>query len=207
MRRSDKELDSLYEKASPHPGWLSSLLEEGGISKDEEAYLSWRDRYDAVVRDTIRVWEAKMEQNGGLAYHDAETLESRLSALTTHLEKIDAYCAPLSYPIAEAYRDVMNYKKLLIIRATLRLSLDQPVTMSESDVARARSVRLDTLLKDKLKRGFMKCPVHPEKHASFYVTSYGYCFGCLRSWNSIDWLMEFEGMSFMEAVSFLLNTL
>ena len=202
--RTDKELDELYELSSPHPGWLSSLIEDGGITHYEEAYLEWRDRNDRVVKDSIRIWEDKMERNGGLAYHDGETPQEKLAGLTAHLDKIDAWCEGRPYPIAEAYRDEMNYKKLLRTRATLRLSLDQPVSMSETDIAKAREVRLDSLLKDKLKRGFMKCPTHPEKHASFYVTSYGYCFGCLRSWNAIDWMVDIEKMRFVDAIKHLL---
>ena len=107
------------------------------------------------------------------------------------------------YLIAEALREIGNYRRLVSLRAQLRMELIPPELMPQEVIDKARAYRLDDLLKGKLVKKFMKCPVHPEKHGSFYVTEYGFCFGCLRSWNAIGWLMDFEKMTFKQAVEYL----
>ena len=50
------------------------------------------------------------------------------------------------------------------------------------------------------------CPFHDEKDGSFFVnTKYNrwHCYGCDRRGNSIDFLMELKGLSFVEAVRML----
>ena len=51
-----------------------------------------------------------------------------------------------------------------------------------------------------------RCPFHDEKDGSFFVnTKYNrwHCYGCDRRGNSIDFLMELKGLSFVEAVRML----
>ena len=50
------------------------------------------------------------------------------------------------------------------------------------------------------------CPFHDEKDGSFFVsmkTNRWHCYGCDRSGNAIDFLMELRGLSFPEAVKLL----
>lgn len=204
--RTDKELDALYDRASPSPGWLSYLLEAHAIDDTEAEYLVWRDECDAPVKKKIRIWEAQIETHGGLELENAETQEEQLIATTRRIQAIDRQCYEQPYPIQEALREIGNYRRLVSLRAQLRMELEPPKFMDQSLIEKARAVRLDELLKGKLVKKFMKCPVHPEDHGSFYVTSFGFCFGCLRSWNSIGWLMDFEKMTFKQAVEYLANS-
>lgn len=49
--------------------------------------------------------------------------------------------------------------------------------------------------------GMVRCPFHQDKSPSMYIRrGFAYCFGCGRSWNPIDWVMEKEGVDFIEAV-------
>ena len=47
------------------------------------------------------------------------------------------------------------------------------------------------------------CPFHQEKSPSFYVNDskgLGYCFGCHKHVDAISWLIDYQGLSFMDAV-------
>lgn len=47
------------------------------------------------------------------------------------------------------------------------------------------------------------CPFHKETHPSFLVNldkNFCYCFGCAKSWDSIQLIREFEGCSFLDAL-------
>lgn len=201
--RTDKELDELYDRASQAPGWLSYLLEARAINDREAEYLIWRDECDAPVKAKIRIWEAQIESHGGIELENAETPLEQLSAVSKRIKSIDALCVGQAYPIAESLRDIGRYRQLVSLRAQLRLELTPPVLMAQEKIDRAREYPLSKLLGKQLVRKFMKCPVHPEKHGSFYVTTFGFCFGCLRSWNSIGWLIDFNHMTFKQAVEYL----
>jgi hypothetical protein len=196
--RTDRELDELYDRASPHPGWLSYLLDAKAIDDSETEYLVWRDECDAPVKAKMRIWEAQIE---GIDLE--ETQAEQLVAVTARIVSIDQRCSGQPWEIQQVLREVARYRQLVSLRAQLRLEMDPPKTMPEDMIRKARAYRLDQLLSGRLKKKFMKCPVHPEKHDSFYVTSFGFCFGCLRSWNAIGWLMEFDHMTFRQAVEFL----
>lgn len=201
--RSDRELDELYDRASVAPGWLSYLLDAKAIDDKEAEYLIWRDECDAPVKQKIRIWEAQIESHGGLEMEFAETPAEQLEACKRRIKLIDERCEGQAYPIAETLREIGRYRQLVSLRAQLSMQLDPPLLMSKDKIDRARDYRLDDLLKGQLVKKFMKCPVHPEKHGSFYVTSFGFCFGCLRSWNAIGWLMDFQKMTFRQAVEHL----
>lgn len=203
--RTDRELDELYDRASQAPGWLSYLLEANAINDLEAEYLVWRDECDAPVKKKIRIWEAQVDSHGGYEVENAETPLEQLEAVSKRIKMIEDKCSGQSYEIAETIREIANYRRLVSLRAQLRMELIPPELMSQEQIDKARAYRLDDLLHGKLVKKFMKCPVHPEKHGSFYVTSFGFCFGCLRSWNSIGWLMDFEKMTFRQAVEHLAN--
>lgn len=74
----------------------------------------------------------------------------------------------------------------------------------------ADRVPLDSVISKYVKlertsRGFKGlCPFHSEKTPSFHVNTddqFYYCFGCQASGTAITFLMELEGLSFMEAVN------
>lgn len=66
-----------------------------------------------------------------------------------------------------------------------------------------------TLRKKSGNNYFACCPFHNEKSPSFSVSQnkqFYYCFGCGAHGNAIDFLMQFDRMSFPEAVESLANT-
>src|SRR5579885_3168760 len=57
---------------------------------------------------------------------------------------------------------------------------------------------------------FACCPFHAEKSASFSVSQskqFYYCFGCGAHGNAIDFLMQYERLSFPEAIETLAKQL
>lgn len=201
--RTERELDELYDRASPHLGWLSYLLEAHAIDSEEEKYLVWRDDCDGETNRRLKLWTDQVEREGGVPMMSAETPIERMNAVCSVIEKIERKAQKMTSYIAEAYRQLVGYRKFINLRAVIHLELDPPHHLPEWQIQRAREYRLEDLLSDRLKRRFMLCPVHPEKHGSFFVTSFGYCFGCGRSWDAISWLQDFEKMSFQQAIEFL----
>lgn len=65
----------------------------------------------------------------------------------------------------------------------------------------ARVSRLVPDLKRKGNEFHGTCPAHGGR--SFYVVEgkgFAHCFGCARNWDPVQWVMEFEGVGFVEAI-------
>lgn len=55
---------------------------------------------------------------------------------------------------------------------------------------------------------FTKCPFHEEKTASFYISKKSqryYCFGCHKTGNIINFIMEYKKCSFLSAIEIILK--
>lgn len=71
--------------------------------------------------------------------------------------------------------------------------------LTEDQIRRAREYPLEEILE--VKKGFfIICPYHPDTRPSMWIKSFGYCFVCGKSMNSISYLRETKGFSFKEAV-------
>jgi len=56
------------------------------------------------------------------------------------------------------------------------------------------------------KNGMTLCPFHSDKRPSMYIkNNYAFCFAENKSWDTIAFVMEREGLSFVEAVKVLQN--
>lgn len=78
--------------------------------------------------------------------------------------------------------------------------IQQSKNLTDEDIERARSFPFDQLLGGKFKA---PCPFHEEKSASFMIfkrQNYGKCFGCQWYGSTIDFVMQKESLSFVEAV-------
>ena len=72
--------------------------------------------------------------------------------------------------------------------------------ITDEDIQRAKEYPFNQLIEVN-KSGFALCPFHNEKKPSFYVRkNFYYCFSCGKSGDTIDFLMETEGLSFIDAV-------
>jgi len=98
---------------------------------------------------------------------------------------------------------VKNYKRMLAV-------LNPPAkvdTVTDSDIDRARKYPITNLLLEPPKRGFIHCPFHSEKTSSCKVfADHIHCFGCGKHLDSIGYLMEVEGKTFINSVKYLCQT-
>lgn len=84
--------------------------------------------------------------------------------------------------------------------------------ISESTIRRVRDLAIEDVLKPYVslsKKGSTLmglCPFHSEKTGSFSVSPHKnlyHCFGCNRGGDAIGFVMEKEGLNFMDAVAFI----
>lgn len=77
--------------------------------------------------------------------------------------------------------------------------------IDEMDIVRAKEYPMESLVEVN-QQGFGYCPFHQEKTASFYIKqNFGYCFGCGKSVDTIQFIMDTKGINFVEAVKLLTN--
>lgn len=112
-------------------------------------------------------------------------------------------------------REIARLKKLISYE---RLALIDPNSeeenniISQDKIALAKNFPIENLLAQSPRMSgnkmFFCCPFHEEKTGSFAVflkDNTFHCFGCGKHGDAIDFVMEFEKLSFTEAVRFLLN--
>ena len=84
------------------------------------------------------------------------------------------------------------------------LQSDQPEIpgrITDNDIENAKSYPFKQLIETK--RNFAKCPFHNEDTPSFYINkkkNYGKCFGCGWCGDTIQFLMDIENITFIQAV-------
>lgn len=75
--------------------------------------------------------------------------------------------------------------------------------ITDEMIVRAREFPFENLIKVD-SRKFAVCPFHSEKTPSFFVkNNFGYCFGCNKSADTIDFVMKTQNKTFIEAVQSL----
>jgi len=71
--------------------------------------------------------------------------------------------------------------------------------ITDADIQRARDYPIKDLIGTD--KDFVLCPNHTEKHPSFCLKkNFGYCFSCGYSCDTIKYLQDAQGLSFVEAV-------
>ena len=72
--------------------------------------------------------------------------------------------------------------------------------INEAMIAKAKEFPFEQLIETN-KRGMAFCPFHNEKTPSFYIkNNWGYCFGCGKSFDTIQFLIERDNMNFIDVV-------
>lgn len=81
--------------------------------------------------------------------------------------------------------------------------------VKDNQIQRAREVPIERLMGiEQDHRRLVKCPFHHDKTPSFLIDEENgfHCFGCeAHGSNAIDFCMQFDDTSFVEAVEFLTN--
>ena len=76
--------------------------------------------------------------------------------------------------------------------------------ITREDIERAKEYPFDQLVD--FKNNFALCPFHSEKTPSLHWNkdkNKVHCFGCIKSWDTIQFVRETQGLSFQQAVNFL----
>lgn len=79
--------------------------------------------------------------------------------------------------------------------------------ITDIDIGQAKQVPLTNFITIN-RSGFAKCPFHPDKTPSFKYypkDNTWHCFSCGTSKDTIDFIMKKEGLTFIEAVKYLVN--
>lgn len=83
---------------------------------------------------------------------------------------------------------------------------------TEAEIQQALSVPIETLINHQLRKSGKSlvglCPLHNEKHPSFYIypeTNSCWCYGCNQGGNAINFIRLLHGYSFKEAVQCLIG--
>lgn len=72
--------------------------------------------------------------------------------------------------------------------------------ITDEMIERAKEYAFESLVELGRNR-MVSCPGHEDKHPSCYIkNNYAYCFSCGRSWDTIEWVSDVEGLNFIEAV-------
>ena len=99
-------------------------------------------------------------------------------------------------------KKVRFYKRMLAIYIPVPIEPNYKVT--EQDIEMARDHPIIDLLFETPKRGYIHCPFHAEKTPSCKVyENHIHCFGCQKHLDSIGYLMETQGITFINSVKYL----
>lgn len=150
-------------------------------------------------------------------------LENQNTNLSSCLRKMETYFQQLTDRDCVSwwinlYKELTDYEKLAgkyrsnkITIAHLRGKYDDKKTfITDNMIALAKRVPFNKLLKVETvgNRERAICPFHNEKTPSFYIypdTNRGYCHGCGRSVDTIQYLVEIKKLKFNQAVLVLLS--
>lgn len=73
-------------------------------------------------------------------------------------------------------------------------------TIGEYDILRAKEHPFENLIEIG-RGGMVRCPFHEDKSPSMLIKNgFAYCFSCQKSWDTIAFVMESEGLNFVDAV-------
>jgi hypothetical protein len=196
---------------------LSEYDDEYGMDKIKHKWIEdekhvftgkWGKEFIPTVETEIERWTRDVERFGGHEVHFLETDEEKMTVLGQRLNEQRTAIDNLlkgkwSYLDFELMRVPMRKTEKLMnkIRARM-LHKDQPNSgrLNEHDIVKAREVNLDQIVE----RGRIPCPFHNGKDKNFAIKGrYGCCYVCGEWADAIKWLIEIEGMKFVDAVRYL----
>ena len=95
-----------------------------------------------------------------------------------------------------------------VIKSTRRTKEEntEKSKLTQKDIDYALSIPFDQIFE--FKKGRALCPFHDDHNPSLYwwkEKNLAHCFGCNRTWNTITFIMELKGISFKDAVQYLIN--
>jgi len=192
----DSELERIYEIAIEKPGWLSKLQTNMNVSEEDSRYLEWLD-------DQRREMTKKINE---LAPEDERSVSQQLIDVNDSIHAIEKEAEKYNGEEKFLWIGLSELDELILRRWKLRNTLlskclpSREQRISDAEIKLARSVPLYRVIPKLPRNRFILCPYHKEKTPSFKVFERGYCFGCGVAIDSIRWLMDWDHLSFIEAV-------
>lgn len=186
-----------YEKEAKEE-YYGKILPE--VQKSDKAFVE--EIKAEYGEKTVRSWRLE-----GL---DSEIKEvsDKISWIYRDQEKMEKADKP--YWLRKLSRRLLDLKGLE--RKLKKLNMDKYLIespqkagkfrVSPQEISRALKYPFKNLIQLN-SQGFGLCPFHSEKTPSFHVnpkTNFGYCFGCHWAGDTIKFLREKEGLSFVQAV-------
>jgi len=121
----------------------------------------------------------------------------------------DSFKQNVPYWLRKITLDLSGYKeskkelkKLLAEQRAKTSNKEIKGKITEEDIQRAKEYPFENLIE--VNRNFGICPYHEDKHPSFFVkNNWGHCFTCNKSVDTIQFVMDMQNLTFIEAVRFL----
>jgi ferredoxin len=204
LNSNDKSVAEAYKKLreKDFPGWITmgELEEEHRLNKKRWTKKELLEIFPEAVSYLEEARKDCLIKN--------EALEMIIRNELKIIEKIDdAFFRWLSEEwLEETDGKILNKyeKKLKEINLYLDPSPAKEGRITSEDIEKAKEYPFEDLIETN-RAGFALCPFHEEKTPSFYIKkNFGYCFGCGRCVDTIQFLMETENIGFTEAVKRLI---
>lgn len=136
---------------------------------------------------------------------EIESLETAIQAERKHYKKLVATDTPFWFRCLSVDRGQAMTRRLQKLKARLsfmKLPVEKRGEIKPEHIERAKEYDWNKLLE--FRHGKARCPFHEDRTPSFSVKNgRGKCFGCGWNGSTIDFVMEKEKSSFIEAVKWL----
>lgn len=187
---------TLYELASPHPGWISTL--SNVLSVNEIRLIQWAADFDDAQEEKSKSVRREYDIASEIPALSEEiaSLEQEYEAMT---RKDRPYIEKALFLIANEYEKKLKLRDRMLAR--LRHEVNKAsMDVTDEEIERARNVPLEDLVEVPRTR-MVQCPFHPDKKPSFWIKNgFGYCMACHEWADSIKYLMKVKGIGFLDAV-------
>lgn len=230
MLTRSEELKSIWLTARARPAWLSDMAESLDLSPDEEAYLSeLEDGYRAGIRELEVAWRLSARSRGNDLRDEVvradpkwakerrrEYLEARLKVLdgeiaAVTLEALAVQGLPADFALlVGVLQGVEQEHRRLSGELRALGSGGKGKRLTDDQIERARARPLEDILIEEPIKGYIPCPLHPERtgqsdgHPSMLVRGgFGYCFSCAGRLDALGYMMKVRGLPFRAAVEAL----
>lgn len=186
----------VFTNADPHI--IQLMVQAGMVSvEDWDKAIDAAVEFDATMEEMEARWRASLptQKERIAGFVDSGELSAEKVESMHRQYILDRY--------EESLRNGGDEKERMKLATEFRYRYEGKA-LSPDQIEQARQVPLEKFIE--VKRGFARCPFHNEKTASLHITKNLYhCFGCTKSGNSITYCIEAQGMSFKQAVAYLLS--
>jgi RNA polymerase-interacting CarD/CdnL/TRCF family regulator len=183
--------------------------QERGYEKDQELYYFKNIIPEAKMQEFEFIREIKKERPDEIIEFNHQKVKELMEKATEIISNYEnSIWRGNTIWLAEIVKELNNPEKILKEIKKLQTEIDflrnktiDENQITESDIVRAKEYPFDNLIEVN-KSGFAYCPFHNEQVPSFYIkNNFGYCFGCGKAVDTIQFLIDTKGFNFVEAIN------